>query len=138
MRIYATALSAEDILDLYHTPANIDNLQNMHTFEFRENSEKTSIYQNGITSTTNEIHESNAELLNTMSIGGYTPAKNIANSCTNFGYANFDNYASLGKDLTVHIECDVEWTAFTADTGGTFRGVWFQGANYEIDSSSFK
>ena len=35
-RIYATALSAEDILDLYHTPANIDNLGGLHGFEMVE------------------------------------------------------------------------------------------------------
>ena len=35
-RIYATALSAEDILDLYHTSANIDNLGGVHGFEFIE------------------------------------------------------------------------------------------------------
>lgn len=35
-RIYATALSAEDVLDLYHTPANIDNLGGIHGFEFIE------------------------------------------------------------------------------------------------------
>ena len=35
-RIYVTALSAEDILDLYHTPANIDNLGGVHGFEFIE------------------------------------------------------------------------------------------------------
>ncbi len=35
-RIYATALSAEDIADLYHTPANIDNLGGIHGFEFIE------------------------------------------------------------------------------------------------------
>ena len=35
-RIYATALSAEDILDLYHTSANIDNLGGVHGFEFEE------------------------------------------------------------------------------------------------------
>ena len=35
-RIYATPLSAEDIADLYHTPANIDNLGGIHGFEFVE------------------------------------------------------------------------------------------------------
>lgn len=35
-RLYTTALSAEDILDLYHTPANIDNLGGIHGFEFIE------------------------------------------------------------------------------------------------------
>lgn len=46
-RIYATALSAEDIADLYHTPANIDNLGNAHSFEFVE-SENNKINKNGI------------------------------------------------------------------------------------------
>ena len=35
-RIYATALSAEDILSLYHTSAKVDNQQNFHTFELEE------------------------------------------------------------------------------------------------------
>lgn len=35
-RIYATALSEEDIADLYHIPANIDNLGGIHGFEFVE------------------------------------------------------------------------------------------------------
>lgn len=38
VRVYATALSADDILDLYHTPTNIDNLSNIHTFELKEQS----------------------------------------------------------------------------------------------------
>ena len=35
-RIYCTALSADDILQLYHTSAKIDNKQNLHTFELNE------------------------------------------------------------------------------------------------------
>ena len=35
-RIYTTALSAEDIATLYHTPVQIDNLGEMHGFEFIE------------------------------------------------------------------------------------------------------
>ena len=34
VRMYCTALSAEDILDLYHTSANVDDLGNLHGFEF--------------------------------------------------------------------------------------------------------
>jgi len=54
-RIYATTLSAEDILDLYHTTANIDNLGNLHTFEL-ENYEDGNVinfvpqaFQSGVT-----------------------------------------------------------------------------------------
>lgn len=35
-RIYATALSAEDVADLYHTPVNIDNLGGIHGFELED------------------------------------------------------------------------------------------------------
>ena len=37
IRIYATALSAADILSLYNTPANVDKLGNGHAFEIVEN-----------------------------------------------------------------------------------------------------
>lgn len=136
-RIYATALSAEDIADLYHTPANIDNLGNIHGFELQENSEKTSVYQNGIISTIDEFHEANGELLNNFSNGGYTPAANMQNSCVTLGSVDFTNYASKGEDLALHIECDLEWTAFTAGTGGTFNGFWWQGSNYKISTGTF-
>lgn len=36
-RIYCTALSADDILSLYHTAAKVDNLGELHTFEAIEN-----------------------------------------------------------------------------------------------------
>lgn len=35
-RIYCTALSADDILQLYHTSAKIDNKSNIHTYEINE------------------------------------------------------------------------------------------------------
>lgn len=35
-RIYATALSEEDVATLYHTPAQVDDLGGIHTFEFEE------------------------------------------------------------------------------------------------------
>lgn len=136
VRIYATALSAEDILNLYHTPVNIDNLQNIHSFEFQENGIKTSIYQNGVMSTIDEIHESNAELLNNFTSGTFTPLKNTSNSTINFGIVDFSNYTGLNQDLKIHIELDAEWTAFTPDTGGTFQGIWFQGANYKIGATN--
>ena len=46
-RIYCTALSADDILQLYHTSAKIDNHQNIHTLEFIENNTTTKLTKQG-------------------------------------------------------------------------------------------
>lgn len=46
-RIYATALSAEDILELYNTPAFIDNKQNFFAYEFIED-DSAEICKNGV------------------------------------------------------------------------------------------
>jgi len=47
VRIYVTELSVEDIKDLYNTPVNIDNLGNVHAFEFVEDNSIISIKENG-------------------------------------------------------------------------------------------
>lgn len=47
VRIYTTALSADDILQLYHTSAKVDNKQKLHTFELVENQNKISINKQG-------------------------------------------------------------------------------------------
>lgn len=38
IRIYATALSAEDIMDLYHTSTIVDNAGSLHSFQLKEKS----------------------------------------------------------------------------------------------------
>ena len=58
-RIYVTALSAEDILQLYHTGAKIDNKQNLHTFELVEPATKISINKQGQI-LCNELEETSA------------------------------------------------------------------------------
>lgn len=82
----------------------------------------------------NAMYE-NGKILNTATSGTFTPT-NINNSTTNYAVIDFREYSSLGKDLKAHIEADVEWTAFTGSGDGTFRGLWFQGANYQINSGS--
>ena len=55
-RIYSTVLSANDILELYNNPANIDNQGDMFSFEFdEENTSKQQILQTGITKIDNYI-----------------------------------------------------------------------------------
>lgn len=47
LRIYNTALSASDIMELYRTNARVDNKGNIHTFEFYEQDEQI-IQNNGV------------------------------------------------------------------------------------------
>lgn len=46
-RVYVTALTADDILQLYHTSAKVDNKQKLHTFELVENQNKIAIDKQG-------------------------------------------------------------------------------------------
>ena len=47
VRIYATALSLEDIKELYQTSVSIDNKSNIYSREFIEDNNTISIQQNG-------------------------------------------------------------------------------------------
>lgn len=47
IRMYCTALSADDILTLYHTSAKVDNLQNLHTREIVENQSAIKVTKQG-------------------------------------------------------------------------------------------
>lgn len=46
-RVYCTVLSDDDILSLYHTAAKVDNLHNIHTFEYIENNTSTKLTKQG-------------------------------------------------------------------------------------------
>jgi len=66
-RIYCTALSTEDILDLYHTSAKIDKTGKVHTFEFVED-EGTKITKTGITEWVELIEETGNAKFNSQYI----------------------------------------------------------------------
>jgi hypothetical protein len=53
------------------------------------------------------------------------------------GNMDFSNYRVSGEDLILHVECDLAWTAFTAGTGGTFQGIWWQGSNYRDSDNTW-
>lgn len=63
VRIYATALSAEDINDLYHTSAFVDDGQNIETFEFDEvTSDSPNITKSGIFMAQTFTEDTSAEI----------------------------------------------------------------------------
>ena len=47
-RIYATALSAEDVKALYNTPISIDNHKNLHCMELEQTNNQTSFCKSGV------------------------------------------------------------------------------------------
>lgn len=60
-RIYSTALSDEDIKELYNTSVLIDNQQNISAYSFNETSENN-ISKSGILNSNQFIEDSNAEI----------------------------------------------------------------------------
>lgn len=51
VRIYATALSQDDIEELYHTPFSIDSSMKMHMFELSEFNDSIQVKKTGVVST---------------------------------------------------------------------------------------
>ena len=127
-RVYATALSASEVEKLYNTSMKVDNEQSIHVYELNEESGTTKIGENGILET-DEFYESDSILINGSYALSYTPAANITNSCSSNIAVDFADYSELGKDLKIHMSLDMEYTQFTAGTGGSFA-LYFQGNNY--------
>lgn len=116
-RIYCTALSADDILSLYHTAAKVDNLGGLHTFEFQEKN-NPKIYKTGITE-----HKllTESRLLNDVSTISFQPSANANNSCSSFVTLDIEEFANIGDPVTIHVSYLASWTNFAAGTGGTFN-----------------
>ena len=145
-RLYATALSDADILELYNTGASIDNGGNVFTGDIIETSglvkptiEKNAIIQN------NEFDESEAmNLVLDNSIGqkayftySYTPAKDTINSCLRPCYVDFSVIPNLSTSTTLRAIIQVTWSGFdTSSTAGTFAMYW-SGDNFKISTNAW-
>ena len=134
-RIYATALSAADIAELYHTPASIDNSYRTHTYEYIEQG-LTKVTKNGIIYS-DEINETgvNYNLVTDPNFYfSYIPGTGT-NSCA--GNYIID-YSSCTQGDRLFSECDIEWSDFdTSNTNGTF-GIWFQGSTYNVANATWE
>lgn len=106
-RFYVSALSAEDVLDLYHTSANIDDLGNLHGFEFIEDESKQSIYKNGQIAT-------KYELQNNLWSGTQI---NVSNMAVTYNYQTdvFRNYGfdTCMKFTSTHIADGTSWYGYS-------------------------
>ena len=95
------------------------------------------IYKNGIWSA-NEIHEFNAVQTYNSNTYAYTPTKDATNSCVAGWQVDLTPYSTLGRNVTIRVEVDVEYSGFdNSSTAGTFK-MWWQGSNYSIADQAFK
>ena len=135
-RIYATALSAADVLELYHTGAKIDNKANFHTYEINENSTnkltKTGImYDNMVESIMTLPDGSHWQLLmfHYVDNGNNLFTKNNALYCNDFGLFSrlqyIDNFKYTDTTYEFYVIQDgveYRWTQTNAPTATSPSG----------------
>lgn len=123
-RVYATALSDDDILDLYNSPVVLDSDANLYGYSFNDNS--TNRFNSNGVITSNDIIE----------CGGYNLVykdyrgdwDNVINSITfNTGtnhclMAGYIWYSEMVSGEMYRLLMDIEWDGFdTSNTNGTFQ-----------------
>lgn len=140
-RMYATALSAEDVKELYNTSLIVDNEGTVSAYEIIED-EDISIDERGILKNQN-IYETEAMNCAYTNYPGdydlswdsnfYTPS-NISNATGCYKKIHFPEKPTIGQQI--RIELDVEWSGGfdNSNTDGTFSIIW-QGAE-QINNST--
>lgn len=133
VRIYATALSPDDILSLYQRRFVVSTEADLYCSEFIENDGITNLSRVGILSVQNIVEMDGMDYVKQLSTLSYTPTKST-NSCIS-AYRFYQADAGVITGDTVTIELDVEWSGFdTSNTDGTFN-IRFQGERYKPDGS---
>jgi hypothetical protein len=105
-RIYATALSEDDIVQLYKTSASVDNLANLHSFQISEEGSKPSVAKTGVVSSVGFTElSSRTRILNDGSVWFHVlhhenPA-DTTNMFTSSNCWNYDNGSTLYSSLWI-------------------------------------
>ena len=116
-RIYCTALSAEDILDLYRTSAKIDKTGKVHTFEFVED-DAIKIKKTG-TVCNKEILENHSTIIHTSNGVTFKPSTGTNKCSSNFSVVDMSNYLESDHPINISVDFDLEWTNFAFVEGKT-------------------
>lgn len=127
LRIYATALSNNEITDLYQRIFSIDQEGVFYCSELIEDNalEKVSLTKTGGVLAKN--FSDPVDLCEQLSANSYTPTTAV-NSCMNTAYTVYQDTLVSGDTAT--IELDILWDGFDeSNVNGDFD-IWFQGAAY--------
>ena len=135
-RIYCTALSADDILALYHTGAKVDNLGSLHTFEFNENGSnkltKTGILKNYAVEpflTLADGSKWQLMLYHYVDGGNNLFTSSNATFCNDFGlysrlaYINNFTYDSKYEFYVLQDDKQFRWTQTSQPTASSIAGL---------------
>lgn len=135
LRIYATALSDNEIIDLYQRIFSIDQEGGFYCSELIEDNalEKVSLSKTGILSA-KDFHEPFDLCAQVRVSTTYTPSTGV-NSCMDDAYRVYHDMLKVGDIVT--IELDILWDGFdTSNKNGDFN-IWFQGGIYSGDTISW-
>lgn len=116
-RIYCTALSQDDIKDLYQTSAKVDKLGNIHTFEFIED-DAMKIKKTG-TACNKEILENHSTIIHTSNGVTFKPSTGTNKCSSNFSVVDMSNYLESDHPINISVDFDLEWTNFAFVEGKT-------------------
>lgn len=146
LKIYATALSADDVKAMYESAGSVDKQGSIHAHEFSESTDVTNVkVKKNKTVSTKGIIEGGSYLdddatiyyyksnfsdctskLGPDHVSSYTPSTS-ENSCLNIGCYKYT------PGHTMRFECDIEFSGFSS-VGSTFK-INFQGANIKADGT---
>lgn len=134
VRIYATALSADDIKELYNIPISLSDSGYLYTQgEYDENTD-ISFGKNGIIKSDNLYESHSLNQFNGSNDISFTPTT-ANNSCLQ-GWGNWFVPEGAVAGDTFRIRFNIEYENFDASsTAGTFN-IRFQGANYTTPTTS--
>ena len=128
-RVYCTALSDDDIRDLYRTSVKIDNLGKIHAYELVEGVGGAHVKRNGQL-TSDAFIEAGSNFYRGPKVVSFVP-ENIRNSCVpvaDAGEVDLTSVMNTGVPIRLSVNADLTWENFAFSGGGT-NYLLIQGAS---------
>lgn len=137
VRIYATALSEDDVKELYNTSAFLTNNGALCGYEFNESDSGTDIKKRGIIESTN-IYEVNTLAPSNVTITGSGSSQTPSNNGTNVHTTGYNVvFNDISETRKYVIELDFNWSGTWAKGSDGNLNIRFQGSNKATSETSY-